>query len=165
MSDLVKAQNLPPFNRYTCWTSLGANVTPDKLIKEGLKQSNKIKISFKKYYKEITGHVVPDQAQFGAEYFLVYTLLSKIMIQLSDKQKDKGPLLFSLMGQCFQDVGLTEWTSVIAKRCPNKADCTKSNFNECICDHLKTVAGFPKYRRPPDLLALYGQEACTHANA
>ncbi len=58
-------------------------------------------------------------------------------------QKDNGPLLFSLMGQCFQDVGLTEWTSVIAKQCANIADGTKSNFNECICDYLKAVAGFP----------------------
>jgi hypothetical protein len=38
MSDLVKAQNLPQFNWYTCWTSLGANGMPDKLIKEGLNQ-------------------------------------------------------------------------------------------------------------------------------
>jgi hypothetical protein len=38
MSDLVKAQNTPQFNWYTCWTSLGANGTPDKLIEEGLKQ-------------------------------------------------------------------------------------------------------------------------------
>jgi hypothetical protein len=47
---------------------------PDKLIKEGLKQPNQIKISFKKGAMEITGHVVPDQAQFGMEYFLAYTL-------------------------------------------------------------------------------------------
>jgi hypothetical protein len=40
MSDLVKAQNMPQFNWYTCWTSLGDNGTPDKLIKEGLKQPN-----------------------------------------------------------------------------------------------------------------------------
>ena len=54
MSDLVKAQNTPQFNWYTCWTSLGADGTPDKLIKEGLKQPDQIKISFKKIAKEIT---------------------------------------------------------------------------------------------------------------
>ncbi len=79
MSDLVKAQNTPQFNCYTCWTSLGANGMPDKLIKEGLKQSNRIKISLKKNSKdlnsmEITGHVAPNQAQFGVKYFLAYTL-------------------------------------------------------------------------------------------
>jgi hypothetical protein len=74
MSDLVKAQNLPQLNWYTCWTSLGANGMPDKLIKEGLKQPNQIKVFFEKGTKEITGHVAPDQARFGAEYFLAYTL-------------------------------------------------------------------------------------------
>jgi hypothetical protein len=47
------------------------------------------------------------------------------------------------MGQCFQDVGLTKWTSVITKRCPNNVDHTKSNSNECICDYLKAVTSFP----------------------
>jgi hypothetical protein len=85
----------------THWTSLGAGGMPDKLIKEGLKQPNRIKISFKKNSKEITGHAAPDQAWFGAEYFLAFTLpdfKSKILTQLSDTQKDDGPLLFSLMG-------------------------------------------------------------------
>jgi hypothetical protein len=67
MSDLIKVQNMPQFNWYTSWTSLGADGMPDKLIKEGLKQPDQIKISFKKNSKdstskEITGHVVPDQA-------------------------------------------------------------------------------------------------------
>jgi hypothetical protein len=90
---------------------------------------------------------VPDQAQFGTEYFLVYTLpdfKSKMLTQLSDTQKDNGPLLFNLMGQCFHDIGLTKWASVIAKGCPNDADCMKTSFNECIRDYLEAVAGFPK---------------------
>ncbi len=62
MSDLVKAQNTPQFNWYTCWMSLGADGIPDKLIKEGTKQPNQIKVSFEKGTKEITGHVAPDQA-------------------------------------------------------------------------------------------------------
>jgi hypothetical protein len=47
------------------------------------------------------------------------------------------------MGQCFQDVGLTEWTSIIAKQCPNNSDHTKANFDECIRDYLEAVARFP----------------------
>ncbi len=46
------------------------------------------------------------------------------------------------MGQCFQDIGLTEWTNVVAKQCPNEMHRTKENFNECIRDSLKAVAGF-----------------------
>ncbi len=151
MSDLVKAQNKPQFNWYTCWTSLGADGTPDKLIKEGLKQPDRIKISFEKNSKdsnskEITSHVVPDQALFGTEYFLAYTLpnfKSKILTRLSNAQKANGPLLFNLMGQCFQGVGLTEWTSIIANQCSNDADRTKANFDECIRDYLEAIAGFP----------------------
>jgi hypothetical protein len=146
MSNLVKAQNMPQFNWYTQWTSLGANGMPDKLIKEGLKQPDWIKVSFKKGAKEITGHVAPNQAPFGAEYFLAYTLpnfKSKILTRLSDAQKDNGPLLFSLLSQCFQDIGLTEWTSVVAKQCPNDADRTKATINKCIRDYLEAVAGFP----------------------
>jgi hypothetical protein len=146
MSDLVKAQNLPQFNWYTHWTSLGADGMPDKLIEVGLKQPNQIKVSFEKGTKEITGHVAPDQAQFGAEYFLAYTLpgfKSKILTQLSDAQKDNGPLLFSLLGQCFQDVSLTKWTSAVAKQCPNDANHTKANFDKCIRDYLEANAGFP----------------------
>jgi hypothetical protein len=67
---------MPQFNWYSHWTSLGADGTPDNLIKEGLKQPNQIKISFKKGVKEINGHVAPNQAGFGAEYFLAYTLPS-----------------------------------------------------------------------------------------
>ncbi len=94
MSDVIKVQNTPQFNWYTCWTSLGANGTPDNLIKEGLKQPDCIKISFEKEAKEITGHIAPDQAQFCAEYFLVFTLpdfKSKILTWLLDTQKDDGP--------------------------------------------------------------------------
>ncbi len=119
---------------------------PDNLIKEGLKQPDYIKIFFEKGTKEITGHMAPDQAQFGAESFLAYTLpdfKSKILTHLSAEQKDDGPLLFSLMGQCFQDVGLTKCTIVIAKPCPNNADRMKANFDECIRDYLEAVAGFP----------------------
>jgi hypothetical protein len=68
---------------------------------------------------------------------------SKILTQFSDSQKDDGQLLFNLMGHCFQDVGLTKWTHIIAKQCPNDADCTKVNFNKCIRDYLEAVAGLP----------------------
>ncbi len=61
MSDLVKAQNTPQFNWYTHWTSVGDDGTPDKLIEEGLKQPDQIKVSFEKGTKEITGHVTPNQ--------------------------------------------------------------------------------------------------------
>ncbi len=67
MSDLIKAQNMPQFNWYTQWTSLGADGMPDNIIEEGLKQPDWIKVSFEKGTKEITSHVAPDQARFGKQ--------------------------------------------------------------------------------------------------
>jgi hypothetical protein len=77
----------------------------------------------------------------------MFTLLnfkSKILTRLLDTQKDNGPTLFNLlMVQCFQDVGLTKWTSIITKQCPTNADHTKVNFDECIRDYLEAVTRFP----------------------
>jgi hypothetical protein len=56
--------------------------------------------------------------QFEAEYILAFTLPnfnSKILTPLLDTQRDNGPTLFNLMGQCFQDISLTKWTNIIAK--------------------------------------------------
>jgi hypothetical protein len=43
---------------------------------------------------DITRRVAPDQAQFEPEYFRALT--------------EGGPPLFTLIGQCFQDVSLTK---------------------------------------------------------
>jgi hypothetical protein len=67
---------------------------------------------------------------------------SKILTQLLAEQMDIGPLLFNLMGGCFQDIGLTEWTNVM-KLCPTNAGQTKACFNKCIKYYLKAVASFP----------------------
>ncbi len=110
-----------------------------------MKQPDCINITFNKGTKDIIGHVAPNQAQFGPEYFLVFTLSdfkSKILTQLLDAKKDYGPTLFNLMGQFCQDIGLTEWKNVIAQQCPNEVDCTKAEFDKCIRDYLEAVAGF-----------------------
>ncbi len=60
MLDILKAQATPQFNWYTCWTLLGTDGLPDKLIEEGSKQPNCIKVSFEKGQKGHTGHIVPD---------------------------------------------------------------------------------------------------------
>ena len=145
MLDLIKAQAIPQFNWYICWTSLGADGMADKLIKEGWKQPNQIKIFFEKGSKDITGHIAPDQTWFGSEYFLAFTLpdfKSKILTWLSEAKKEVGPTLFSLIGQCFQDIGLKEWTNVVGKWCPNNTHLMKENFDQCIRDYLMAVSGF-----------------------
>ena len=44
------------------------------MIEEGLKQPDQIKVSFTVNRKDYTGVVVPDQARFGPEYYLAFTL-------------------------------------------------------------------------------------------
>jgi hypothetical protein len=65
---------------------------------------------------DITRHVAPDQARFEPEYFLALI--------------EDSPTLFNLIGQCFQDVGLTEWNKVLGKQCPNNTDLAKTSFKE-----------------------------------
>jgi hypothetical protein len=80
------------------------------------------------------------------KYFLAFMLpdfKSKILTQLFEAKKEDGLTLFNLMGQCFHDVGLTEWTNIIAKQCPDVTHCMKENFDKCIRDYLKAVTGFP----------------------
>jgi hypothetical protein len=89
---------------------------------------------------------MPDQVQFGPEYFLAFTILdskSKILTQLSKAKKEDGPVLFSLMGWCFQDISLTKWTNVVGKQCLNDTHLTKENIDKCVRDYLEAVARFP----------------------
>lgn len=114
--------------------------------RRGPEKPNRIKISFTVNRKDYTGQVAPDQASFGPEYFLAYTLPdfeAKILSRIPTDCHDDGETLFQLMEQCFQDVALTEWTNIVTKRCPNNADQTKENFVECQCNYLEAIAGFP----------------------
>jgi hypothetical protein len=89
---------------------------------------------------------MPDQVQFEPKYFLAFTLpdfKSKILTRLSETKKKCGPTLFSLMGQCFQDVGLKELANIVGKQCPEDTHLTKKNFDKCIRDYLEAVAGLP----------------------
>ena len=64
----------------------------------------------------ITRHVAPKQARFEPEYFLALM--------------EDSPPLFNLIGQCFQDVGLTEWNKVVGQRCLNDNDLAKASFKK-----------------------------------
>jgi hypothetical protein len=67
-------------------------------------------------YLDITKYFVPEQAQFEPKYFLVLT--------------EDSPTLFNLIGQCFQDVGLTKINKVVRKRCPDDTNLAKASFKE-----------------------------------
>ena len=146
MSDILKEQTSPQFNWYNKWTHLDADGIPDKTIKEGLKQTDQIKVSFMVNKMDCTGLVMPDQACFGPEYYLAFTLPdfeSRILGQIPEDKQNNMDTLFMLMEQCFQGVGLTEWTNVVANCCKETSDRTKDDFVECQRDYLEVVAGFP----------------------
>ena len=70
MSDLLTAVAAPKFGWFYKWTSLGSDGMPDRTIEDGLKQPDRIKISFTANSKEYSVSIVPDQARFGPEFFL-----------------------------------------------------------------------------------------------
>ena len=141
MSDLLKALSTPQFAWYNKWTSLGPDGLPDQAIADGLKQPDRIKISFTMNGKELTGSIAPDQARFGPEFFLAQTLPdveSKIVSRLPSNKQCDGPTLFPLLEQCFQEVGLTKWLNVVSAHCPDdvsKMFTILSNANKIILRH------------------------------
>ena len=98
---------------------------PDKTIKEGLKQPDQIKVLFIVNKTDYIGVVVPDEACFGPQYYLAFTLPdfeSRILGQIPEDKQNDGNMLFMLMEQCFQGIGFTEWTNVVANRCKEASD-------------------------------------------
>jgi hypothetical protein len=65
---------------------------------------------------DISRYIVPKQARFEPKYFLALT--------------EDGPPLFNLVGQCFQDVGVTELNKIIGKQCLDNNDHAKASFKK-----------------------------------
>ena len=123
----------------------GSDGMPDRTIKDGLKQPDRIKISFTANSKEYSASIAPDQVRFGPEFFLAMTLPDfkhQVVNRLLANKKEDGPTLFPLLEQCLQEVALTEWRNVASTRCPTKESKTYENFLECIRDYLEALAGF-----------------------
>jgi hypothetical protein len=56
---------------------------------------------------------------------------------------EDGPALFNLIGQCFQEVGLTKWNKVVGKQCPNNNDLAKESFEKSTRDYQRQSPGCP----------------------
>jgi hypothetical protein len=78
---------------------------------------------------DITRHVAPNKARFEPKYFLALM--------------EDGPPLFNLIGQCFQDVSLTEWNKVFGKQCLNNNDLAKASFKKQTWDYQRQSPGCP----------------------
>ena len=69
------------------------------MIEDGLKQPDRIKISFTVNGKELTGSIAPNQACFGLEFLLMQMLpdfVSKIVLHLPANKQHDVPTLFPL---------------------------------------------------------------------
>ena len=79
------------------------------MVKDSLKQLNRIKISFTMKGKELTGSITSNQTCFGPKFFLLAQMLpvfkSKIVLCLPANKQRNSPTLFSLFEQCYQEVG------------------------------------------------------------
>ena len=132
----------PQFNRYNKLTSPVQWVV--RLHNQGwLEAPNQIKISFTVSGKKLTGSIAPDQDCFGPEFLLVQTLPDfelKIVLHLPAIKQREVPKLFLLFEQCFQEVRLNKWKSVISAHCSGKDSKMFKNLIECLQDYLKALA-------------------------
>jgi hypothetical protein len=98
----------------------------------------------------ITRHVMLEQAGFETEYFLALM--------------EDGPPLFNLIGQCFQDIDLTESNKVVRKWCLDDNDLAKASFKSEAGTTRGSHQGVQR-RWPTDSLAfLHSKEACIHVD-
>jgi hypothetical protein len=92
---------------------------------------------------------MPDQARFEPKYFLALT--------------EDSPLLFNLIGQCFQDVSLTEWDKLSESNALTimtlQKQVSKSEPGTTRGSHQGV-----QRRWPTDSLALHCKEACIHVD-
>ncbi len=154
ISDLIKARKTPWFNWFTCWTSLGADGTPDNLSKEAWNsliisrflsrielRKSQGKLRMTRHDLALSTSLCSPSLISSQTFWLDFRILRRRMV----------PTLFNLLGQCFHDTGLTEWMNVIAKQCSTDTDCMRANFDICIRDCLEAVwsAGFVLPRSPP----------------
>jgi len=75
---------------------------PDKTIKEGLKQLDRIKVSLMVNRKDYTRYVVPDQARFRQEFLMAFMLPdfeTRILLWISEDKHNDGETLFMLKKQ------------------------------------------------------------------
>ena len=111
MSNILRAQQDPPFGWFYRWTKLNEFGVAEDDIDTALKQPETIRIKWDRgraragapaSRSEISADVVPDKAMLGPEYALIYTIPdfeSKIKGRMDETDEDYGKQLFELFGR------------------------------------------------------------------
>ena len=124
MSNILRAQQDPPFGRFYKWTKLNEYGVSKDDIDTALKQPETIKVKWDRSQSnghstrnpEATADIVPDKAMLELEYALIYTIPdfeSKIKGRMDSSDANYGKLLFQLFWQCLQHKAKTKWHEVV----------------------------------------------------
>ena len=124
MSNILRAQQDPPFGWFYKWTKLNEYGVSKDDIDTALKQPETIKVKWDRAQSngrssrppEASADIVPDKAMLGPEYALIYTIPdfeSKIKGRMDSSDANYGKLLFQLFGQCLQHKSKTKWHEVV----------------------------------------------------
>ena len=139
MSNILRADQNPPFGWYYNWTQLTIDGIPKKDIESALKQPETTRIKWnvpelgtgnRGRLRKISADIVPDKAMLEAEYALIFTIPDfedKIRKRLDENDPNYVTLLHDLFGRCLQGKAATKWAAVLSKQ-PAVADRTADTF-------------------------------------
>ena len=154
MSNILRAQQDPPFGWVHRWTKLNEFGVAEDDIDTALKQPETTRIKWDRgraragapaSRTEISADVVPDKAMLGPEFALIYTIPdfeSKIKGRMDATDEDYGKQLFELFGQCLQHKAKTKWDEVLRNFPKNER--SEDTLKEAIKQYLEKVANIKK---------------------
>lgn len=134
-----------PFGNFPSWTLLDKYGKPSTDERHGFEQPASIKVPFKTpdSSRENTGYIVPDQAKYGPEWTISWTVegLWSQVIDRHGSDKIDGKLRFQLFRMCLQGNAGALWDSIVAEKYGTPAvDHTVDNFIEAIADYLEKLS-------------------------
>ncbi len=163
---ILKAQAMPQFNWYTCWTSLGANGMPDKLLRKAWNSPIKSRFSLRKDQRisqdmlHLTKHNLDPSISLRS-CFLISSWRSLLDFmkprRRSNTVQPDGPVFSG------------RWSHRVDQRCRQAMlwQYTPHEGKLWWVYHGLPWGSFwvPKHWQPTDSLALCCQETRVHANA
>ena len=151
MSNILRAQQDPPFGWFYRWAKLNEFGIAEDDIDTALKQPETIRIKWDRAghgrsgapvpRSEISADIVPDKAMLGPEYALIYTIPdfeSKIKGRMDSSEDDYGKKLFELFGRCLQHKAKTKWDEVMGNFPEDER--SEETFKEAVQEYLERVA-------------------------
>ena len=152
MSNILRADQNPPFGWYYNWTQVNGDRISKKDIELALKQPKTTQIKWdlaelgagnRGRLHKVSADVVPDKAMLGAEYALIFTIPDfedKIWKRLSVNDAKYVTQLHDLFGWCLQGKAAAKWAAVLSKQ-PAVADRTADTFLDAQKKYLEEVSG------------------------